>query len=91
MRVIHTHDPAPCPARLLTNEEICAAIKRAHTRKWEFLALGEFDLAAVNERARDRLLDVLLARRGSPVNADESGTEQGKHPESSEDAAEHAS
>lgn len=81
MRVIHTYDPVPCPARLLTNEEIGLAVKRCHDRMWEFAAMGEFDLAEVNEHARDRLLDALFARLGSLVGVDESGTEQGKDTE----------
>lgn len=65
MRVVHTYDPVPCPARLLTNEEIGTAIYRAHVRMWEHVSIGEFGLADVCAHARDRMLDVLLARLGS--------------------------
>lgn len=62
MRILHSHDPAPEDSRLLTIEEIGAAILRTHERMWEFAALGEFQLARVCERARDRMLDALRAR-----------------------------
>lgn len=62
MRLIHSHDPDPQDARILTNEEIAAAIYRIHSRMWEYATLGEFALATVCERARDRMLDALSAR-----------------------------
>jgi len=65
MRLIHSHDPAPEPTRLLTNEEIGTAAKRAHDRMWEYASVGEFQLACVCERARDRMLDALSLRLSS--------------------------
>lgn len=62
MRILHSHDPAPEDGRLITTEEIGAAILRTHERMWEFASLGEFQLARVCERARDRMLDALRAR-----------------------------
>lgn len=62
MRLIHSHDPVPEPSRLLTNEEIGIATYRAHTRMWEYAAMGEFPLACVCEQARDRMLDALSTR-----------------------------
>jgi hypothetical protein len=62
MRLIHSHDPAPEDDRALTNEEIGEAVSRAHDRMWEYAAIGEFRLASVCERARDRMLDALAAR-----------------------------
>jgi hypothetical protein len=62
MRILHSHDPAPEPSHLLTIEEIGTAAYRAHTRMWEYAAMGEFRLACVCEQARDRMLDALLAR-----------------------------
>jgi hypothetical protein len=62
MRLVHTHDPEPRDARILSNEEITSAIVRTHVRMWEFASLGEFQLAGVCERARDRMLDALSAR-----------------------------
>lgn len=78
MHVVHTHDPTPEPSRLLTNEQIGLAAKRAHDRMWEYAALGEFPLASVCAHARDRMLDVLFARSSSSlVGVDEGSTEQG--------------
>lgn len=65
MHLVHSHDPAPEDDRALTNEEIGEAISRAHDRMWEYAAIGEFQLACVCERARDRMLDALAARLGS--------------------------
>jgi hypothetical protein len=62
MRLIHSHDPVPEDARPLTNEEISEAVRHAHARMWEYAAVGEFQLASVCERARDRMLDALAAR-----------------------------
>lgn len=62
MRLIHSHDPSPGEDRSLTTKEIKAAVQRSHVSMWEYAALGEFDLALVCERARDRLLLVLHAR-----------------------------
>jgi len=62
MRLVHSYDPDPQDARILTNEEITAAIVRTHNRMWEYATLGEFALASVCERARDRMLDALSAR-----------------------------
>lgn len=62
MRILHSHDPAPEPSRLLTIEEIGSAVYRAHNRMWEYAEMGEFPLANVCEQARDRMLDVLFAR-----------------------------
>lgn len=62
MRLIHSYDPSPGDDRALTTDEIKAAIQHAHTSMWEYVALGEFDLALVCERARDRLLLALHAR-----------------------------
>jgi hypothetical protein len=62
MRLIHSHDPSPDDARILTIEEIGAAITRAHNRMWEYAAMGEFPVACVCEQARDRMLDALRAR-----------------------------
>lgn len=62
MRILHSHDPEPRDARILSNEEITTAIVRTHQRMWEYASLGEFQLATVCERARDRLLDALSAR-----------------------------
>jgi hypothetical protein len=50
MRLVHTHDPEPRDARILSNEEITSAIVRTHVRMWEFASLGEFQLAGVCER-----------------------------------------
>lgn len=65
MRVIHTNDPTPEDDRALTNEEIGEAVFRAHDRMWEYAELGEFSLAHVCERARDRMLDALAERLSS--------------------------
>lgn len=62
MRLVHSHDPAPEDARILTDGEITAAVTRAHDRMWVLASLGEFQLAHVCERARDRMLDALAAR-----------------------------
>lgn len=62
MRLIHSYDPDPQDARILTNEEITAAITRIHMRMWEYATLGEFALASVCERALDRMLDALAKR-----------------------------
>ncbi|PWK81708.1 hypothetical protein C8D88_116120 [Lentzea atacamensis] len=62
MRILHSHDPAPEDDRSLTNEEIAEAVRHAHTRMWEYAAMGEFQLAGVCERATDRMLDALAAR-----------------------------
>lgn len=52
----------PEDARPLTNEEIGEAVRHAHERMWEYVSIGEFQLACVCERARDRMLDALAAR-----------------------------
>lgn len=62
MHILHSRDPAPEDARILTDREISAAITRAHNRMWEYAAMGEFQLARVCEHARDRMLDALSAR-----------------------------
>lgn len=62
MRLVHSHYPVPDDDRSLTNEEIGEAVARAHARMWEYVAVGEFQLAGVCERARDRMLDALAAR-----------------------------
>lgn len=65
MRVVHSHDPVPEDARPLTNDEIGEAVRHAHDRVWEYASLGEFQLAVVCERARDRMLDALAKRLSS--------------------------
>lgn len=55
-------DPVPEDARILTDEEIRAAILRTTERMRGYVDAGESQLAEVCERARDRLLDALLAR-----------------------------
>lgn len=62
MRLIHSHDPSPGDDRALSLDEIKAALNHAHLSMWEYVELGEFDLAMVCERARDRLLDALATR-----------------------------
>lgn len=67
MRILHSHDPSPEDIRPLTVEEIGSAITRAHEDMWAWAAKAEFQLADVCERARDRLLDALLARQAEGV------------------------
>lgn len=62
MQGVHVHDPALCPARLLTNDEVGRAAKRAQDRMREYQAAGELHLADVCAHARDRMLDVLATR-----------------------------
>lgn len=62
MRLIHSHDPTPEDIRPLTTEEIGAAITRAHDDMWVWAARAEFHLAAMCERAVDRMLDALALR-----------------------------
>lgn len=59
MRVIHSHDPCP-EDRPLSQEEIQTAIQYAHDAMWGHASSGDFPLAAVCERARDRMLDALF-------------------------------
>lgn len=63
MRLVHSHDPCP-EDRPLSQEEIQAAIQHAHESMWRHASVGEFPLASVCERARDRMLDVLAERLG---------------------------
>lgn len=61
MRLVHSHDPCP-EDRPLSQEEIQLAIQYAHDSMWGHAATGDFPLALVCERARDRMLDALSAR-----------------------------
>lgn len=62
MRLVHSHDPCPDDDRPLTKEEIQDAINHAHASMWEYVELGEFELAGICARARDRMLDALAQR-----------------------------
>lgn len=92
MGILHSRDPVPDDARSLTDGEIAAAIVRAHSDRWEWVSRGEFELAAVCQRAVDRMLDALAARLSlSTVGVDNGGPEQSEHAQPCEDATEGAS
>lgn len=61
-------NPVPEDDRILTDEEIKAAILRATERMRGYADIGEFQLAEVCEHARDRMLDALSARAQPSVS-----------------------
>lgn len=61
MRTLNCN-PVPEDARILTNEEIQAAILRTTERMRGYADAGEIQLAGVCEHARNRLLDALSIR-----------------------------